>query len=66
MTVVDPSMNLYNCGFGIHSINRKLQILYGHDYELQFINGPQNMYFTTPPQNGVRVTALIVQKMKHL
>lgn len=40
-------------GFGIHSINRKLEILYGHDYELQFINGPQKHVFLQLPLKTV-------------
>ncbi|MBK7011233.1 MAG: hypothetical protein IPH36_22640 [Saprospiraceae bacterium] len=40
-------------GFGIHSINRKLEILYGHDYELAFINGPQKHVFYNFPLKTV-------------
>lgn len=48
-----PFDDLLQQGFGIHSINRKLEILYGHDYELQFINGPQKHVFLQIPLKTV-------------
>ena len=36
-------------GFGIHSINRKLELLYGSDFQLQFLNEPQKHVFLQLP-----------------
>lgn len=40
-------------GFGIHSINRKLELLYGSDFQLQFLNEPQKHVFLQLPIKAI-------------
>lgn len=40
-------------GFGIHSINRKLELLYGGDFQLQFLNEPQKHVFLQLPIKAI-------------